>query len=80
MLFSEQDINFGTLSSTEFESLCYDLLSQQGFHNLSWRQGGSDNGRDIEALLTIENSLIGSFTEKWFVECKNCETSVFPVK
>jgi hypothetical protein len=71
MLFSEDDIDFGTLSSTDFESLCYDLLQQQGFHGLRWNQGGADHGRDIEAHLTVNNSLVGSYTEKWFIECKN---------
>jgi hypothetical protein len=70
MIFSEQDIDFTSLTSTQFESLCYDLLAKQGFHSLSWRQGGADNGRDIEAHRTVENPLTGPYSEKWFVECK----------
>jgi Restriction endonuclease len=71
MIFSEQDIDFTSLTSTQFESLCYDVLAKQGFHSLSWRQGGSDNGRDIEAQRTLENPLTGTYSEKWFIECKN---------
>ncbi|ULO04853.1 restriction endonuclease [Paenibacillus sp. 19GGS1-52] len=71
MYFSEDDINFDLLtSSIQFEELSYDLLSRQGFHTLKWRQGGADNGRDIEALYTTGNPLTGPITEKWFIECK----------
>ncbi|MBE9029104.1 restriction endonuclease [filamentous cyanobacterium LEGE 11480] len=70
MRFSDDDIEFDALSAIRFEELCYDLLSQQKFHRLRWNQGGADNGRDIEALLRIGNSLVGSYEEKWFFECK----------
>jgi Restriction endonuclease len=70
MIFSEEDIDFTSLTSTQFESLCYDVLAKQGFHSLSWRQGGADHGRDIEAQRTFDNPLTGPYSEKWFVECK----------
>lgn len=76
MIFSEDDIDFNSLSSVKFEELCYDLLSQEGFQNLVWRQGGADDGRDIEAELTLENNLIGNHKQRWFFECKRYSSGV----
>jgi hypothetical protein len=71
MTFDEHDIVFEKLSGLEFEELCFDLLLRLGFHNLIWRQGGGDSGRDIEAMFTSTNPLIGPHPERWFFECKN---------
>jgi Restriction endonuclease len=71
MTFDEQDIVFEKLSGLEFEELCFDLLLRLGFHSLIWRQGGGDSGRDIEAMFTSTNPLIGPHLERWFFECKN---------
>ncbi len=71
MVFDEDDIAFADLSGEEFEELCFDLLHRLGFHSLEWRQGGADQGRDIEAALTVTNPLTGEYTENWFIECKN---------
>ena len=49
MIFREDDINFDRLYWKQFEELCYDLLVKFHFYSMAWRQGGSDNGRDIEA-------------------------------
>jgi hypothetical protein len=71
MYFTEEDIQFEKLSSSSrFEELCFDLLLRRGFYSLSWRQGGPDQGRDIEAYLTVSNPVVGTYREKWFVECK----------
>ena len=71
MLFEEADVDFGKLDASQFEELCFDLLSEAGFYDLCWRQGGADSGRDIEALLAVDNLLVGHYAETWFVECKN---------
>ncbi len=71
MIFHESDIQFDKLTGQQFEELCFDLLMSYNFHSLTWRQGGSDNGRDIEAKFTITNPLIGSYDEKWLIECKH---------
>jgi hypothetical protein len=71
MIFEESDIVFESISHIEFEEMCFDLLWKLGFHGLVWRQGGSDNGRDIEAKYTLNNPIIGSYDEEWFFECKN---------
>ena len=71
MLFDESDIDFEKINPTEFEELCFDLLLKLGFHSLTWRQGGADSGRDIEAYLSLTNPLLGNYTEKWFIECKH---------
>jgi len=48
MKFKEEDVNFDRLSPDDFEELCFDLLLRMGYKNLVWRQGGADQGRDIE--------------------------------
>jgi Restriction endonuclease len=78
MNLTVEDIDFSLINSTQFEELCYDLLMQKGFQRLKWRQGGADNGRDIEADLTLNNDLIGAYTEKWFFECKKFSQGVPP--
>ncbi|WP_413671077.1 restriction endonuclease [Mucilaginibacter sp. Mucisp86] len=70
MIFHEDDINFERLDWKQFEELCYDLLVKFQFHSMAWRQGGSDNGRDIEAKRYITDSIVSPYQEKWFVECK----------
>lgn len=76
MYFSEEDYNFKEISSLKFEELCFDLLLKMGFYNLTWRKGGPDNGRDIEANFMVINPLVGHYEEKWFVECKNYSDGV----
>ena len=78
MYFEEESINLQSLSSTRFEELCFDLLIKYDFHNLLWRKGGADDGRDIEGYKSIENPLIGTYKEKWFFECKRHERGISP--
>jgi hypothetical protein len=71
MYFNEDDIDFSKIEDfKKFEEICFDLLYKIGYHSLVWRQGGSDNGRDIEAYFTLSNPLVGPYTEKWYIECK----------
>lgn len=70
MNIPEKDINFSVLSPNEFEELCFDLILDRRFENVSWRQGSYDDGRDIEAWQTVVNSLTDSYRERWFFECK----------
>mgnify|MGYP000070720620 CR=1 FL=1 len=76
----EANIDFKKLSSNEFEELCFELLLKYGFSNLIWKQGGADDGRDIEGELAINNSLLGEYREKYFFECKNFTKGVPPEK
>jgi hypothetical protein len=71
MVYKEDDIRYERLNWKQFEELCFDLLLKYQFHDLNWRQGGSDKGRDIEAIYTATNALLGAYQEKWFVECKH---------
>ncbi len=71
MKYREEDIDFTKLSHTLFEELCFDLVSRSGFESVTWRQGGADSGRDIEAKYHVSGSLVDPFYEKWFFECKN---------
>jgi DNA-binding TFAR19-related protein (PDSD5 family) len=80
MKFSEDDIDFLSLSDEKFEEMCFELLLQIGYERLIWRQGGADNGRDIEGYLETSNPLVGKITEKWFFECKRYEKGLPPEK
>ena len=71
MYYTEEDIDFTILDGSRFEELCYDLLVRTGFYSAKWKQGGSDNGRDIECYFTVSNPLLGFYNDRWFVECKN---------
>lgn len=76
MIYSEQDIDFLALSDRRFEELCFDLLMKQGYKGLTWRQGGPDNGRDIEGRFSVTCPLVDSYDEKWFFECKRYKGGV----
>jgi len=72
------------ISSTQFEELCYDLLGELGFSDISWRKGTdleaspADQGRDIEALLYRKDIDSINIIEKWFVECKHYKKGIPP--
>ncbi|RWY48175.1 restriction endonuclease [Mucilaginibacter gilvus] len=70
MIFTDDDIDFTKIDWIQFEELCYDLLVKYHFHSMAWRQGGADNGRDIEAKRYITDSIVSPYQEQWFVECK----------
>ncbi len=77
MKYKIEDINFKNVSPRGFENLCYDLLVQYNFHNLVWREGGADNGRDIEANYNFINP-VSNIETKWFFECKHYTNGVPP--
>lgn len=71
MIFNENDIDFNLIKSdSEFEEMCFDLISEAGYTNLDWRKGSADNGRDIQCELAETNILSGDYISKWFIECK----------
>ncbi len=78
--------NFNSLTSTDFEEFCFDLLKSLNFVNLSWRKGTglstspSDQGRDIEAQLPRSEVDGSHHVERWFIECKHYEKGVPPEK
>lgn len=69
MIYKKDNIAFDQISPSEFERLCYELLLKYGFTELTWRQGGADNGRDIEGFQFFNNQLQQQKT-RWFFECK----------
>jgi hypothetical protein len=70
MKYNKDDIHFDQITPKEFERLCYDLLVGYGFQNVIWRDGGADNGRDIEGTFILKNPI--QFKEaKYFFECKH---------
>jgi Restriction endonuclease len=75
---SVDDLNFNSLSPTQFEELCFDLLMELGFRKLIWRQGGADSGRDIQGTREVASGLVEPFEETWFFECKRYESGVPP--
>lgn len=77
MIYSADNINFSILSPTEFERLSFELLLKIGYSEVAWRQGGSDNGRDIEAILNFSTPLTIKKT-KWFFECKHYTSGGVP--
>lgn len=68
------------LDSKKFEELCFELIYESGYSQISWRQGGSDSGRDIQAILQVNNKITGVFAEKWFFECKRYTNGVPPAE
>jgi hypothetical protein len=70
MAGTTHDLDLSSLSPKEFEELIYDLLHEEEFFNLEWRDGGADGGRDIVAS---SNEIDASgFQEKrtWFCDAK----------
>ncbi len=76
----KEEIDFSRLTSTQFEELCFDLVTRLGYKDLTWHRGGADSGRDIEGKFYIENPIIGGYDERWFFECKNHTQGVPPEK
>lgn len=72
------DIDFLSLSPREFEELCFDLPDELGFKRLVWRQGGSDDGRDIQGVKEVSVGIVEPYEELWFFECKRYEKGVPP--
>lgn len=77
MKYNKEDIKFEEISPQEFENLCYDLLVKYNFHNLVWRQGGADSGRDIEGCNNFTNPILNKEI-KWFFECKRYTKGISP--
>lgn len=74
------EIDFLTLSPDLFEELCFDLLDELGFKQLVWRQGGPDDGRDIQGIKPVDAGLTDPFEEIWFFECKRHKNGVPPAE
>jgi hypothetical protein len=64
------------LAPTEFENLCFDLLSISGLRNLAWRTPGSDVGRDLEGVATQVDFSGSHVHSRWFIDCKRYSTSI----
>ena len=83
---SSTAITFESLSSTDFENFCYDLLVDLDFQEVDWRKGTaldaspSDRGRDIVCHLDVTELRGARVRQKWFVECKHWSKGVPPEK
>lgn len=77
MIYTKEAINFSQIGPTDFERLCQEILLKYGFKELVWRQGGADNGRDLEGYLSFDNPFSIQKT-KWFFECKHYSAGVAP--
>jgi len=62
--------SISNLTPKQFEEMVYDILDAERFENLTWREGGGDSGRDIEAT-TFERDASG-YQDKfiWFCDAK----------
>jgi hypothetical protein len=77
MIYHVNDIDFSMVSPAEFERLCFELLLKYGYKQVIWRQGGGDNGRDIEGYYDFLNPISDNKT-KWFFECKHYTSGGVP--
>jgi hypothetical protein len=77
MKYKTTDVKFEEITPRGFENLCYDLLVKFNFQNLIWREGGADNGRDIEANYSFINP-VKKIETKWFFECKHYNSGGVP--
>ena len=73
------DLPWNRLSPDDFEHFCFDLLLALGFHNVDWRRGGSDRGRDLEASWLQPEPGGTSIEQRWLVECKRYLSGGVPV-
>jgi Restriction endonuclease len=77
-------VRFESLSPTDFEAFCFDLLTETGFVNVDWRKGTpkdaspADRGRDIVAHVERSDVDGHRYGERWFVDCKHYERGVPP--
>ncbi|WP_444911079.1 restriction endonuclease [Microbulbifer sp. PAAF003] len=75
---SKRRIDLAQLSDKEFEELCFEIILTYNFEKVTWRKGGADNGRDIEAVLESNFGLVDKYYETWFFECKRYSNGVPP--
>src|SRR6266516_7076851 len=79
-----RELRFDNLSASEFEGLCFDLLSGLGPENAVWRKGTpgptspADQGRDIECIFRYRAPGNDWLQERRFVECKHHSKGVPP--
>lgn len=71
-------VDFLSLSDQDFEALTFDALKRVGFVELEWRQGGADQGRDIDCWFDAVSPLFGTVREHWYVQCKRYTSGVPP--
>jgi hypothetical protein len=65
--------DWGSLSDTEFEGMCKDILRGEGFSNVQRLSGpgSGDMARDVTAEDTITLEVGRTVTFRWLVQCKN---------
>lgn len=78
-MIKSTDIDFQLITPTQFEQLCFKLISKIGYEKVRWRQGGADNGRDIQAVKRVQNDLV-LYDDIWFFECKHYTGGVPPAE
>ena len=63
------------LTPKRFEELCYDIVSKNGFINTTFRGGGPDGGRDLEAIHVYKIAK-KEIREKCWFQCKRQKQGV----
>jgi len=77
-------LSFLSVDYVRFEELCYDLLHELGYLDLSWRKGTpkaaspSDQGRDLEGIFNLKLADGSYHASRWFIECKHYASGVPP--
>lgn len=70
MTTTTTDLDLKSINAKQFEELVYDLLHEEHFQNLQWRDGGADGGRDIVGN-TVETDGSGFQEQRvWFCDAK----------
>lgn len=81
-----KNFSLNSLTDTQFEEFCFDLLVELDFKNVRWRKGTglstspADRGRDIECQREQVDVDGNIEIETWFVECKHSTKGVAPEK
>jgi len=65
-----------SISSDNFQQLCYDIINNNGFVNPQVRGKGADGGRDLEAELYYVIAGKESIQEKCWFQCKRQKQGV----
>lgn len=65
-----------SISPNDFQQLCYEIISKNGFKNPQLRGKGADGGRDLEAELVYTIAEKEELREKCWFQCKRQKQGV----
>ncbi|WP_026705186.1 restriction endonuclease [Flavobacterium soli] len=72
--------DWNKISYEEFEQLCYEIISSEGFYNITRLGGTGDRGRDLIAE-KLSPLLHGSNeVQRWIIQCKRYTTTKLTIE